>query len=93
MAESETVFDVDATFHSARDIQEFMETFCIDNGFKIHKHQYRNKEKEFYRGTSHRAYSQQCPQRSNPNHIKNPAQAEETRKKFDVVSQSALTIA
>ena len=50
MAESETVFDVDATFHSARDIQEFMETFCIDNGFKIHKHQYRNKEKEYYRG-------------------------------------------
>jgi len=43
--------------------------------------------------TSHRAYSQQCPQRSNPNHIKNPAQAAETRKKFDVVSQSALTIA
>jgi len=41
--------------------------------------------------TSHRAYRHQCPQRSNPNHIKNLAQAVETKKKFDVVSQSALT--
>ena len=49
MAESETVFDVDTTFHSARDIQEFMEIFCIENGFKIHKYQYLNKEKEYYR--------------------------------------------
>ena len=40
--------------------------------------------------TSHRAYTHQCPQRSNPNHIKNLAQAVETKKKFDVVSQSAL---
>ena len=41
--------------------------------------------------TSHRAYSQQYPQRSNANHIRNPAQAAETTKKFDIVSQSALT--
>ena len=37
-AEIETVFDVGTTFHSAHDIQQFMEIFSIDNGFKIHTH-------------------------------------------------------
>ena len=37
--ESETVFDVLTAFHSACEIQKFMEIFSIENGFKIHKYQ------------------------------------------------------
>ena len=50
-ADSETVFDFETTFHSANDIQQFMIIFSLENGFKVHTHQYLDKEKkEYYRG-------------------------------------------
>jgi len=38
--EDDIVFDVKTTFHSDQEVYQAMESFAIENGFKIHMHQY-----------------------------------------------------